>query len=180
MGLVAIIVFLMAGVGFITFGFTQTVCRARPTRYETQHVEKNFLIVHGFAYDLGKWSHPAVSGVFSGQGNPLFEAPFNAGGMDASFLFQKVNQRCKTIITLASGSSVSVDSKGNLGWYFPCNLYDQYGTTGPTLTGYDSATNCHTQAAARNQFNALPQNAQVYYTWDDVMNNKRNLAVYES
>ncbi|KAG9036669.1 Chitin synthase, class 3 [Tulasnella sp. JGI-2019a] len=180
MGLVWIIVQLMAGVGFVTFGFTQTVCREPPTRYESGSVQTNFLIVHGFAYDLGTWKHPAVAGVFSGTANPLFESPYNAGGMDASFMFQKVNQKCSGIITLPTGSSISVDAKGNLGWYFPCNLYNQYGTTGPTLTGYDSSKGCHTEADARTQFNALSQNAQVYYTWNDVMNSNRNLAVYES
>ncbi|KAG8946226.1 Chitin synthase, class 3 [Tulasnella sp. 424] len=179
MGLVSIILSMMAGVGFITFGFTQTVCKDPGTRVQTGNIGKSFLIVHGYAYDLGAWKHPAVSGSFTGQTNPLFEQ-YNAGGMDASFLFQNVNQRCTGLITIANGSSIAVDSKKNLGWYFPCNLYDQYGQTGPNLSGYDSSKNCHTKPAGRQQFAQLKKSAQVYYTWDDVRNSNRNLAVYES
>ena len=180
MGLISIVVSLMAGVGFLTFGFTKAVCHSPPTRYETGTILKNYLIVHGFAYDLGKWKHPAVANVFTGQTNPLFDGVYDAGGMDASFLFQKVNQKCAGHITLSTGSSVSVDSKGNLGWYFPCNLYNQNGTTGPNLSGYDQSKNCHTTAKARTAFSSLPLNAQVYYSWQDVSNLNRNLAVYES
>ncbi|KAG8925177.1 Chitin synthase, class 3 [Tulasnella sp. 417] len=179
MGLVSIILTMMAAVGFLTFGFTQAVCNDPGTRVQTGNITKSFLIVHGYAYDLGAWKHPAVSGSFNGQSNPLFEQ-YNAGGMDASFLFQNVNQHCTGLIKLAQGSSIAVDSKQNLGWYFPCNLYDQYGQTGPNLSGYDSSKNCHTKPASRQQFGALTKSAQVYYRWDDVHNTNRNLAVYES
>ncbi|KAG9018990.1 Chitin synthase, class 3, partial [Tulasnella sp. 427] len=179
MGLVSIIISMMAGVGFLTFGFTQAVCNDPGTRVQAGNVTKSFLIVHGYAYDLGAWHHPAVSGTFNGQTNPLFDT-YNAGGMDASFLFQNVNQHCAGLIKLASGSSIAVDSKQNLGWYFPCNLHDQYGQTGVNLSGYDSSKNCHTKQVARQQFGALKKSAQVYYRWDDVHNSNRNLAVYES
>ncbi|KAG8904836.1 Chitin synthase, class 3 [Tulasnella sp. 403] len=179
-GLVAIIVVLMAGVGFLTFGFTQAVCNSPPARIQVGHIATNFLVVHGYAYDLGKWFHPPVSGVFDNHTNPLFEGNPPAGGMDASFLFQNVNQHCSTLITLAPGSSITIDGKGNLGWYFPCNAYSPNGTTGPNLSGYDSSKNCHIRPEGRKALNALPRNAQIFYTWDDVANPSRNLAVYES
>ncbi|KAG8935722.1 Chitin synthase, class 3 [Tulasnella sp. 418] len=178
-GLVFIILILMTAVGFLTFGFQQTVCGKPPQRLQTGKIDKSYLIIHGYAYELSKWKHPAVSGSFTGNSNPLFEG-YNAGGMDASFLFQRVNQRCSDFISLPQGSSITTNSQGGLNWYFPCNLYDQFGTTGVNISSYDNARMCHTKATSRNQLNALPRSAEVYYTWDDVKNSNRNLAVYES
>lgn len=179
MGLLSLVLQLMAGVGFLTFGFTQTVCGKPPLRYHTGSVDKGSLIIHGLDYDFSQFNHPAVPGIFNGQQNPLFINPFNAGGMDASFLFQKVNLNCRSLITAPSGSAIT-NSNGNLGWYFPCNLFNQLGTSPANLSGYDSSTFCHTNTKARQTFDSTNANGQVYYSWDDVKNPQRNLAVFES
>ncbi|KAH9947090.1 glycosyltransferase family 2 protein [Amylocystis lapponica] len=141
MGLIGIIMALMAVVGFITFGFTETVCGTPPNRYHAGSVENASVIIHGYDYDFSKFNHPAV-GNFDGHSNPLFEGGWNAAGMDISFLFQNTNG--------------SVNS-----------------------TNYGSDTTCHTASTARSSLASMKAMGQVYYTWDDVKNPNRNLAVFE-
>lgn len=168
----------MAIVGFITFGFTEVVCGTQPNRFQTGTIDKASVIIHGYDYDFSKFDHPAV-GQFSGKSNPLFEGDWNAAGADISFMFQNVNQNCRTLITKAANSTIS-GSNGDLDWYFPCNVYNQFGTSGVNLTNYGSSTTCHTASSARTQLASIRPQGQVYYTWDNIHNSSRNLAVFES
>ncbi|OBZ68586.1 Chitin synthase 5 [Grifola frondosa] len=177
-GLLSIIFGLMAAVGFITFGFTEVVCGTPPDRFQTMTIEPASVIIHGYDYDLSNFNHPA-GGTFNGKTNPLFEGGWGAAGADISFLFQNVNQNCRLLITKASNSSITGTSP-DLDWYFPCNIYNQYGTSGVNLTGYGSDTNCHVSSTARSQLAAMKPMGEVYYTWDNIRNSTRNLAVYES
>lgn len=178
-GIVSICASLMAAVGFLTFGFTQTVCGNQPLRIKGGEANNGSLIVNGYDYDLSTWKHPEALPTFNGSTSPLYMDEWMAGGKDASFLFQKVNQHCKGIITLAQGSGI-INQNGNLAWYFPCNLRDQNGTSTVNKTGYADSTNCHANQNTRDQFAAYKQTAQIYYTWDMVANTQRNLAVYKS
>jgi chitin synthase len=83
------------------------------------------IIFHGETYDFDNFKHPAAPGIAAGD-NPAYSAS-NAGGMDGSFLFQRVNQRCQDIITPAPRTGIPTDGSGKLSWYFPCNVYDQHG-----------------------------------------------------
>lgn len=177
-GLLFIIFCLMAIVGFITFGFTEVVCGTQPNRFQTGTIDTASVIIHGYDYDFSKFDHPAV-GQFSGKSNPLFEGDWNAAGADISFMFQNVNQNCRTLITKAANSTIS-GSNGDLDWYFPCNVYNQFGTSGVNLTNYGSSTTCHTASSARTQLASIRPQGQVYYTWDNIHNSSRNLAVFES
>ena len=183
-GIVSIVLSIMAVVGFVTFGFTQTVCGVQPLRIKGGEVRNDSVVIHGYDYDLGKFQHPAVEGVFNGTQNPLYMDQWMAGGTDLSFLFQKVNQRCRGIITPADNSGIRHD--GDLmAWYFPCNIHSQYGTSASSpvnLTGIEEGTNCHTSNAGQDAYRALAADptAEVYYTWGQVRNESRNLAVYKS
>lgn len=184
MGLVGIILTLMAGVGFLTFGFTEAVCGTPPNRFhggaiDAAHIENTSVVIHGYSYGLGDFKHPAAGSAFDGKTNPLTTGGWNLAGNDASFLFQKVNQNCLGLITKSSSSSISGQSNF-LDWYFPCNVYSQYGSGGANITGYEAGTNCHTSSRARSLFSQMKPSGQVYYTWDDVKNSQRNLAVFES
>ncbi|GAA6062647.1 hypothetical protein JCM10212_003459 [Sporobolomyces blumeae] len=175
-GLLCIIALSMGFVGFLTFGFTQAVCGRPGLRYHAGSIEGGSMIFHGYDYDMDSFRHPAANGIAEGS-NPLYDV-FNAASMDGSFLFQKVNEKCLDIITPASGSGIT--HNGNrMGWYFPCNLYNQYGTSARNLTGYAEGALCHTQDDARKQFAAMKPLGQVYYTWDDLKNSSRNLGVYD-
>ncbi|AEO65846.1 glycosyltransferase family 2 protein [Thermothielavioides terrestris NRRL 8126] len=184
MGLISIILLIMAFVGFLTFGFTQTVCGQPPLRLRVNEVTNGYMIFHGSAYDLSGSHHPPAEGIprrADGSGaNVLYDLPEKHGGQDGSFLFQNVNGKCKGLIKAAPGSDVPTDASGNLAWYFPCNTFNQDGSTKPNLTiPYYLGYACHTTAAARDAFYlGLKGAADVYFTWDDIKNSSRNLVVY--
>lgn len=178
MGLVSIILMIMATVGFITFGFTEVVCGATSVRLESNHVDDGYMIFHGEAYDLSNSEHPAAYGVPSGS-NVLYDLSHKYGGQDGSFMFQNVNGACKGIITLADGSDIPTNDNDDLAWYFPCQAYNQDGSSSPNTTtppylGYL----CHLSSDARTSFYSLKSSGDVYFTWDGIRNESRNLAVY--
>jgi len=179
MGLISIILMICAFVGFLTFGFTETVCpNGGGERLRVNKVDRGYMIFHGQAYDLSRSHHPLARGIPEGA-NVVF-TPNGWGGQDGSFLFQNVNGACKGLITPAEGSDVPTDSDGNLAWYFPCTTFNQDGSTQPNLTipeylGYS----CHTSRSAREAFyNRLRSSGDVYFTWDDIKNSSRNLMVF--
>ncbi|PLW16594.1 hypothetical protein PCANC_15312 [Puccinia coronata f. sp. avenae] len=178
MGILFLIFILMAAVAFLTFGFTQTVCGKPPLRYHSGSIQPGMIVFHGETYDFDKFKHVAAPGIAAGD-NPAYST-FNAGGMDGSFLFQRVNQRCQDIITPASRTGIPTDGSGKLSWYFPCNLYDQFGASPVNKTGYAEGRLCHTKQNARQALADMKPLGQVYYTWQDLKNSSRNLVVYDS
>lgn len=178
MGLIGIILLICTFVGFLTFGFTQTVCGSPPVRLKVNQVDRGYMIFHGQAYDLSESKHPAAVGIPGGS-NVLYDLPHKFGGQDGSFLFQNVNGACKGLITLAPGSDVPTNSKGDLAWYFPCHAFNQDGSSEPNLTiPYYLGYACHLSGEARNSFYNLRSSGDVYFTWDDLKNKSRNLMVY--
>ncbi|KAJ7644426.1 glycosyltransferase family 2 protein [Roridomyces roridus] len=177
MGLVSIILSLMAAVGFITFGFTQAVCGTPANRFHGGQIGGSSVVINGFDYDLGTWNHPKAGSTFDGKTNPLFSGGWDVASNDASFLFQKTNQRCLGVVTKANGSSITGTGQ-LLDWYFPCNVRSQFGTTSPNTTAGTSPTNCH--VSSKGQLSTLRPQGQVYWTWDDLRNSSRSLAVFES
>lgn len=184
MGLMSIILSCMGGVGYLTFGFNETVCGSPPNRYLAGTIGKSSIIINGYDYDFSHFEHPIVSGAFPTKENPLFEGGWGAGGMDLSFMFQYNRGSCLRTITPANGSAIPT-SNGLLNWFFPCNMFNQFGTSLVNKTGIDNSTNCHmktgTQALQKQTLiDAKSTSGQVYYNWDNVTNEHRNLAVYES
>ena len=178
MGLISIIVLICAFVGFLTFGFTQSVCGIQKLRLRTNQVDKGYMIFHGEAYNLVASQHPAAKGI-SLDANVLYDLPHKYGGQDGSFMFQKVNGACKGLITMANGSDVPTNSNGDLAWYFPCTAVNQDGSSQPNLTiPYYLGYACHTTGRGRDGFYGLSSSGEVYYTWDDIRNKSRNLVVY--
>lgn len=179
MGLISIILSTAAFVGFITFGFTAVVCpNGGPTRLRVNNVGPGYMIFHGEAYDLVNSAHPAARGISAGA-NVLWDLSEKHGGQDGSFLFQNVNGACKGLITLANNSDVPTDSNDDLAWYFPCNTFNQDGSSDPNKTiPYYLGYGCHTQKLGRTNFYDLKTAGDVYFTWDDVKNKSRNLMVY--
>jgi chitin synthase len=179
MGLCSIILAICAMVGYLTFGFTQTVCPSGgAARLRINKVDRGFLIAHGKAYDLARSTHPLARGVTEGA-NVLFDLPEKHGGKDASFLFQNVNGACKGLINAAEGSDVTTNPNGDLAWYFPCHTFNQDGSSPPNLTWSNyNGYQCHTSSNARRAFYDLRNEGEVYFTWDDVRNSSRNLMVW--
>ncbi|PCH34443.1 glycosyltransferase family 2 protein [Wolfiporia cocos MD-104 SS10] len=178
MGLMGIILCLMACVGFITFGFTRTVCGTPANRYHAGSVEDSSVIIHGYDYDFSNFKHPKV-GNFDGDTNPVLVGGWNAGGGDLSFMFQNIGGSCSGFIKKANESTIN-GSTSDPEWYFPCNIFGQNNTGTVNSTNYGSSTTCHITATARSQLASMSPMGQVYYTWDDVADPSRNLVVFES
>ncbi|SCU78752.1 LADA_0A07360g1_1 [Lachancea dasiensis] len=178
MALLSVIIYAGTFVAYLTFGFTKTVCSSQVLRLRNNEVSASYLIINGKSYGLDHSSHPAAAGIDAGT-NVLWP-PINAGGMDASFLFQNVNGNCKGIIKPKSNCTIPHDDDGNLAWYFPCKVVAQDGSTKPNFTKseYYDGWACHTSQSARDAFYSLDVAADVYFTWGDIQNSTRNLVVY--
>ncbi|KAF1808978.1 chitin synthase 4 [Eremomyces bilateralis CBS 781.70] len=177
-GLISIILSICAAVGFLTFGFTQTVCPPTASnRMKINKVDAGFMILHGQAYDLSRSHHQLARGV-PDNANVLFDLPEKHGGKDGSFLFQNVNGACKGLITPKPNSGVPTDGQ-NMGWYFPCRTFNQDGSSEPNITvPYYNGYSCHTSNAARDAFYSLNAFGDVYFEWSDIKNSSRNLMVW--
>ncbi|OLL23858.1 Chitin synthase 4 [Neolecta irregularis DAH-3] len=176
-GLISLILLVCAFVGFLTFGFTAAVCPAATTRFRANQISEGYLIINGRTYDLTNSRHPAALGIPAGS-NVLYP-PVSAGGKDASFLFQNVNSHCKSLVQPTSSSNITSDKNGNMGWYFPCTVFAQDGSTAPnsTFNEYNGYA-CHTTANGRNAYYQMQVAGEVFFTWDDLKNSSRNLVVY--
>ncbi|RCH94197.1 Chitin synthase, class 3, partial [Rhizopus stolonifer] len=176
-GLVSFILFIMGCVGFLTFGFTQTVCPVPPLSVHGGQVSPGYLIINGWAYMLAEWEHPV--GPTDETTNILYP-PINAGGMDASFLFQTLHPECDSVfIPLQQGQPI----------YFPCQLFNPNKTEAPLSSQFMNRTGCHFSTNARNlydrfQIQGIPKKtggfdkaARVFYDWEDVKSGD-SLAVY--
>jgi chitin synthase len=158
----------MGCVGFLTFGFTQAVCPIPPLSVRGGQVSPGYLIIDGWAYMLAEWSHPV--GITNETTNILYP-PANAGGMDASFLFQSTVSDC---------ASVFIPKQGDQQIYFPCQLFNPNNTIPPDQSQFVNQTSCHLNTAAHNLYNSFKETgvpnpkggfdkaARVYYDWSDI------------
>lgn len=175
-GMLTCIMYVGAFIAYITFGFTITVCKNSTIKMHNGSISTGYLIINGRAYDLTSSKHPAAAGVPSGS-NILYP-PIDAGGKDASFLFQNVNGNCKGLILPRDNCTIPYDGE-ELAWYMPCRTFSQYGGDEVNDTEvYYNGWACHTSSTARNAYYDLKVNGDVYFTWDDIKNSSRNLVVY--
>ncbi|CUM68413.1 uncharacterized protein PRCAT00006136001 [Priceomyces carsonii] len=176
-GLISCILYIGTFVAYLTFGFTKTVCSNKQIRTRINHVNSGYLIINGRSFDLTSSKHPKAAGITSGA-NVLYP-PINAGGKDASFLFQNVNGNCKNLIKPKKDCSIPVKDGDELAWYMPCRLFDQDGSSKPNFTkAYYEGWACHTSSISRKAYYNMKVNGDVYFTWDDIKDESRNLVVY--
>ncbi|KAG2190098.1 hypothetical protein INT46_011375 [Mucor plumbeus] len=178
-GLVAVILVIMAFVGFLTFGFTAATCPAQAVTVHGNAVTPGYLIIKGWAYSLSDWQdHPAING--GNQTLNVLYPPMNGSGMDASFLFPSRVSAC---------DNVFVDLQGEQPNYFPCQLFNPNITVAPDVSLYTNRTNCHTADTATgllsrfasqgvpNTDGSYNKISKVYYNYDDV-NTTSHLMIY--
>ncbi|CAO3673741.1 unnamed protein product [Umbelopsis ramanniana] len=178
-GFITCILAIMGAVGFLTFGFTEAVCPTPPLSFHVADLNKGYISIDGWAYMLASWSdHPPIPGVTSTHSNIMYE-PISAGGMDATFLFQKVNEACMDIIIPKPG--VNVGQQGHrLPTYFPCRMFDPHSGIVPDPATYANYSGCHLSPTARSMYFSFqnsgvpkPQGSfdkagRIYYTWNEV------------
>lgn len=179
MGIVVICAFLMAVVGYITFGFTQTVCGKQDARLRGGQVNNGSVVVNGYAYELAAWNHPVAGDMFNGSTNPLYMDEWNVGGDDLSFMFQtNVNKNCYGLISNAQGSPILNSDGGKAPqWYFPCTPHSQISSSPINETGYESSKWCHLSVEAREGLEKK-RSGTVFYSWDQIKSGPRTLVVY--
>ncbi|CAO3629086.1 unnamed protein product [Cunninghamella blakesleeana] len=162
----------MGFVGFLTFGFTQAVCPTPPLSVEGGKVNSGYLIINGWAYLLTDWTqHPAAPPMIDANSNILYP-PINAGGYDASFLFQTKSPSCDTILN-------PVDTSNIPHTYFPCRLFNPNDTLAPDPSTFTNSSGCHLSSNARSMYQSFITNgvlnskngklekaARIYYDWD--------------
>lgn len=197
-GLLSFIACVMGFVGFLTFGFTQTVCPTPPMTVQGGAVSPGYLIIRGWAYMLANWNeHPPIPGQTSDPTNILY-APIDAGGMDASFLFQERRPAiCENVFPPKQAASSSWASLGvsqqtptTPEVYFPCQMFNPNDTSTKSFATSSSASPCHLSNTARTvlqqfQTQGIPKAdgtgfdkiARVYYTWESI-NSTDFLMVY--
>lgn len=182
-GLISVIIMVGAFVGYLTFGFTESVCNNNQVRIHYDEIPNNNLVVSGAVYDVGQYYHPSVLGF---QSSVVLYPPVNAGGKDASFMFQNVNGNCLDLITPKEDTSIPHDGN-KMGWYFPCQIINPNNLTlVPTIdTLQDNNTKtyngwgCHTHNSARDVlYKSKNHTADVYYTWEDLDSPSHHLVVY--
>ncbi|KAI8328981.1 chitin synthase-domain-containing protein [Chlamydoabsidia padenii] len=174
---------IMGFVGFLTFGFTQAVCPTPPLSVQGGQVNSGYLIINGWAYMLADWNgHPAAPNI-NASSNIMYP-PINAGGYDASFLFQdkSLSSACSGVITPKDPSNVPQV-------YFPCRLFNPNQTVAPDSSTFTNTSGCHLSSSARSMYhqfldNGVPNNkgsltkaARVFYSWQNVSVSNQ-LAVY--
>ncbi|CAO3623659.1 unnamed protein product [Cunninghamella blakesleeana] len=195
-GLVTIILYIMAAVGFLTFGFTQTVCSIPPISYKLNELNNDHVVIYGQAYQLSSWNyHPPINHLTSSSFINPTQPPLNAGGKDASFLFQNVNHHCVNVIT-AKQNDLKIGST-DLPTYFPCRLFNIYNNNNmddhdlPDPNTYQNHTGCHLSPTSRlelknlrikgvpNDHGHLLKVGRVYFDWEDI-NSNSYLTVFNS
>lgn len=177
MGLISIILVVGAIIAFLTFGFTRATCTGLTKRMQPKDITVEYLVINGRAYNVGRSTHPAAPGII--EGSNILYPPTNAGGKDASLLFQNVNGSCKGLILPKEGNSIPTNDNGDLAWYMPCKVMELNGTTTPNFVwDYYYGYACHTSTEARQAFYDLKVQGDLYYTWDDIKSSDRNLRVY--
>ncbi|ORZ25521.1 chitin synthase-domain-containing protein [Absidia repens] len=172
----------MAFVGALTFGFTQAVCPTPPLSVEGGQVNNGYLIINGWAYLLADWDgHPAAPNI-NASSNILYP-PLNAGGYDASFLFQdkSLAPSCSNVLTPKDPSNVPEI-------YFPCRLFNPNQTVAPDPSTFTNTSGCHLSSTARTMYhqfldNGVPNNkgsltkaARVYFSWQNVSESSQLVA----
>ncbi len=145
MGLIGIITLIMSAVGFLTFGFTQTVCGTPPDRYTLGTIDVGSMTFNGYDYSFDGFIHPQVgpfgADTIYNRTNPIYSEPWSSGGQDGSLLFQKIGAACSSLITNRAGG-------GQPERYFDCTLVRQDGKGG---YANNTAPMCHTGSIV-NQF----------------------------
>ncbi|TPX39855.1 chitin synthase [Synchytrium endobioticum] len=140
-----IILLLMAGVGFLTFGFQNTVCNFAGLHVRLDNLKDlSATSIRGVLYSLDAFSHPPVNAL------NLADA---AKGHDMTLLWPPNSQTSKCAALLGP------DYK-----HFPCVIPGVWPPTNMPFQ-YNS---CHTSPAHYRALAALPIQGSVYVHWETV------------
>ncbi|KAF8938623.1 glycosyltransferase family 2 protein [Dissophora ornata] len=183
--LVSLILIIVGGVAFLTFGLQAALCHDDQGGKFVAGSRAEDVIVDGMGYYFSgsgetAWLHPSLDKDISSDAIDIMNAPgYAAKGMDASFLFQDaIGGACDGLITRTTPAAAT-DTQAD--YYFPCVMRSIEGTTAVNTTADKTGTACHTPTADRTFWNTLKSNynAPTYYTWDNITNPDRSFFAYD-
>ena len=162
-GLLSIILYIGILVTYLTFGLSSTLCNYSRERLSFEDVSPMVVVINGKTYPYESNYNTDVEYVTVTDDSLV--GPSKYGGTDISFQFQNVNGNCHGLIMPKENCTIPRDSDDNLAWYFPC-------------TGESIISQCHLSETTRSQFYDLESEADIFYTWQQLKNDSRNLIVY--
>lgn len=188
MGLISIILVLMAIVGYITFGFTQTVCGVQ-NRYELKDVftkteMSSSVLLAGKMISLDSYPHPQFPGddqfpnLTSKKNVFAYNDHYGASsGADLNLLFQKTGDECEGVLEPVPDS--------NPPRYFKCALLRRKSEYGSPMFIDDGA--CHPESVRSMVLNQQPNkpvppvHGTAFVRWKDTgLQNYSNYLFYRS
>ena len=190
-GMVYIILICMAFVGYITFGFTNTVCGVEH-RLNVSDIQYNrnylgFTTIHGYAFSLEAFVHPKTQVTFTdddpGKRRPVWKDPYmNLGIQTSNLIFQQLGGACEGVFKEKNGAAPT--NSQNVKHFFNCILLNR---DGRPVNGNEDQ--CHPYSiyeklmgAQKLPTHTLPSKVAFNYTafleWSMLNNQSRNLAVW--
>lgn len=186
MGMIYIILLCMAFVGYITFGFTNTVCgtmtRISATKIQTSDKFNGSVLIHGKAFIMDKFQHPKVDAPNlngnASQRSPVYNVPYKVGHKTANLLFQPFGGVCDGVFSEKAGTG---PSDGGNKHYFQCVIVDKDGH--PTHSDPDM---CHRYSIYQqmeslddnHDMNGITNNHTAFLEWNHINDPNRNLAIW--
>ena len=174
MGLVWIILVIMGLVGYITFGFTETVCgtNQRYNLYDLQYGDKSngIVIGYGTAFSMDSFRHPRVEGDpdLNGNTTPIYTDRFHLAKSYINLLFPVTGGPCEGVLNTVPNS--------NPPRYFDCSVVTKENTE------FEFPNGCHsTEVKDRlfdNKVKNSPRQGDVYVPWDSISNVTQNFMVW--
>lgn len=183
MGLISIILMLMAIVGYITFGFTQTVCGVQ-NRYDLMEVynTEQFTagtLLGGKMISLDSFYHPPFPGIENygalDRTPPTYDWTFSAGrGADLNLIFPITGGTCDGVLNTVPQS--------NPPRYADCALLATYLNPGSRIFSDDAI--CHPPNIRNKLLDDKVPKAQAqgsaYMRWEDMKNASMNFMYWRS
>lgn len=166
-GLLSIILCIGILVTYLTFGLSSTLCNYSRQRLSFEDVPPTVVIINGKTYPYESTTGTDAEYVTVTEDTLI--GPPKYSGSDISLQFQNVNGNCHGLIMPRENCTIPKDSDDNLAWYFPC-VEDS--------TTLQNPLQCHLSEITRSQFYGLESEADIFYTWQQLKNDSRNLIVY--
>ncbi|WFD23600.1 chitin synthase [Malassezia equina] len=183
MGLISIILVLMAIVGYITFGFTQTVCGVQ-NRYDLGVVYQSkedtaAVLVGGKMMTLDSWIHPPFRGIENygslKDHSPTYDWTFSAGsGANLNLIFPVTGGTCEGILNVVPNS--------NPPRYADCAIMPT--KLPPYSKPFNDPVICHPPSIRQKFLSGgvpnAPAQGDAYVRWQDMKNKTNQLMFWRS
>lgn len=196
MGLISVILVCMTAVGYITFGFTTTVCKTNDRVNITEAItSKNYngaAFIHGEVFSFDQFQHKNISGVDPVILDPVYNNAYDSAHATLNLLFQKTGGACENILK-PKGGSLPTGELEHPPIYMNCSIITKEGKPKYQVPGYSMPVNtqCHPYYMFEDMMTAKnykdgkhPKKFQymgsAFIPWENLNDPKRKLAIYRN